>query len=108
MQGHKAFATNEDGEMELSKTTINYAMKRGLIVDIEHDRLWIFEDADASEPLCIYNVSVKGDGFFWKCAPKWLPKQIKEELPYWIVDEKMVRRVVDFLAQELKTIATIN
>lgn len=88
--------------MEISKTTINYATKRGLIVEIEMDRLWICDAADASEPLCIYNVSENGNGFFWNSAPKWLAQQTKEELPYWIVDDKMVRKVVDFLAQELK------
>lgn len=87
--------------MELSKTTINYATKRGLIVEIDMDRLWICVAADASEPICIYNVSENGNGFFWNSAPKWLSQQTKEELPYWIVDDKMVRQVVNFLAQEL-------
>ena len=65
--------------MELSKTTINYATKRGLIVEIDMDRLWICVAADASEPICIYNVSENGNGFFWNSAPKWLSQQTKEE-----------------------------
>lgn len=96
--------------MELSKTTLNFAAKRNLAVEIveadevmENDRLWIYTDVDACEPDVSYLVNADGSFSFFDNLN--LPVGVKEELPAFIRDEKHLREVLDFIAEEIKSFA---
>lgn len=78
----------------LSKTTINFATKRGMHVEInEDDILEIYINAEDDEYDLSYDV--KDNGFFFRGT--LLPQQVKEELPYWITDERHLRSLLEFL-----------
>jgi len=94
----------------LSKTTTNYANKRGLDVTnhiINEDgtfknvtnTIWVWEDDNVSEPLFIYTSN--DDGSFTLHGNIYLADSIKEELPAHIKDEKHLREVLAFVAKEL-------
>lgn len=86
----------------ISKTTVNYASKRGLELTVEEDgddyQLWIWNAEEESEPMCMYNFTPEG----WQYKGNvYLPNRVKEELPNWIKDEKHLRQVVDFLKDQV-------
>ena len=80
----------------ISKTTENYAAKRGLYVDLdlETNYLWIYEANEETEPLVMYEMAT--DGAHYQ-ANIYLTKETNEELPAWIRDEKHLREVLNFL-----------
>lgn len=99
----------------LSKVTINYANKRGLDVSNEAfpengmrnnlplngnfiNYIWIWCAKDDNEPLCSY-ISNSDGSFTWS-GNVWLHKDIKEELPYYIENEKALRGVLDYISKE--------
>ncbi|QFR55759.1 hypothetical protein JC221_113 [Yersinia phage JC221] len=91
----------------ISKTTINFAKKRGIFFDVceadeivECDRLWFFFEEDACEPDLSYIMNA--DGSFTYFDTLTLSNEVKEELPATIRDEKHLREVVAFLANEIK------
>lgn len=91
----------------ISKMTINFAAKRNMLVEIveaddfvEMDRLWIFTDVDACEPDVSYVANADGSFSFFDNIN--LPRELKEELPGYIRDEKHLREVIAFIANEMK------
>jgi len=94
----------------LSKTTQNYAIRRGyeaLDMSIsgrdEFDEIpavWVFEDDDEVEPAVIYRSN--DDGGFTFYGTSWLDDAIKEELPATLRDEKHLREMINYLASERK------
>lgn len=81
-----------------SKTTTNYAKRRGMDVVLQDDGVLAFYDArEDMEPMFVY---VAGDtGFFFR-ANVYLQDSIKEELPRWISTDADLRRVIDFVSRE--------
>lgn len=88
--------------MEISKTTFNMALNRGLQLTVEdgndcmlvcfwekeNDSEWLFSYRLNSENLT-YNANI------------YLPETIREELPATIFDEKQLRDVIKFVSSEL-------
>lgn len=103
--------TNDDSINEantvFNKTTVNYARKRG--IELEHhekagdkeDVLYFYPLGSDDEPMVAYTIKDSGQLFFRNNI--WLKRETKEELPHWIKDEKELRRVIDFLGQEIKS-----
>lgn len=92
--------------MEISKTTINFAARRGLFLElveadeyVETPRLWFYTDADDCEPDFSYFANENGSFTFKENL--CLPQEIKEELPATIFNERQLRQVIDFVAREL-------
>jgi hypothetical protein len=92
--------------MKISKTTINFAQKRGIFLDIcegdevmEQDRLWFYFDEDACEPDLSYIMNA--DGSFTYFDTLSLSQGVKEELPATIKNEKHLRLVIEFLASTI-------
>lgn len=91
----------------ISKMTINFAAKRNMLVEIceadefvEMDRVWIYTDVDACEPDVSYVANADGSfSYFDNIA---LPEAVREELPAFIRDEKQLREVIAFIANEVK------
>lgn len=82
--------------MKVSKTTINYAERRNIELVIDEDSISFFPlNDDSSEPAFIY--SIQDSGLFFK-ANIWLEPAVKEELPHWIMNEKMLRNVLSFVS----------
>lgn len=101
---------SQDIKSVLSKTTINYAFKRGVYFDVgsagcadELVTLWIGEIEEDGEPACepLVIYTVNGDGSFSFYGNVYLPSEIKEELPAFIMGELELRKVVAFLRCEL-------
>ena len=90
--------------MTLTKTTTNYAAKRGYEIHNESDEdqiwfcAWIDSDCDEShdEPDLVYNINEDGT-FTFNSAP-YLTQDIKEELPATIWNEKHLREVLNFIS----------
>lgn len=87
----------------LTKTTINFAQKRGITFDICEadefvvcDRLWFYFDEDACEPDLSYTINADGSFSFYGTLT--LEQDVKEELPATIKDEKHLREVIAFIA----------
>lgn len=92
--------------MNISKMTINYAARRGLVLElIEADevvdtaRLWFYSDVDDCEPDFSYYANDNGTFTFKENLT--LPRAIKEELPATIFNERQLRQMIDFVAREL-------
>ena len=92
--------------MKISKTTINFAQKRGIFLDVcegdevmEQDRLWFYFDEDACETDLSYIMNA--DGSFTYFDTLSLEQDVKEELPATIKNEKHLRQVIEFLASEI-------
>lgn len=90
---------------QFSKTTLKFAEARNLEVIAEGyttdkglELVEVFKKNDDSEPLFYYSVQ---DGEFFYFGNIYLPKSIKEELPYNIKDEKAFRQMLDFVSHEL-------
>lgn len=90
--------------MMVSKTTTNFAGKRGIELSVEDfgngDQLCIWEADNDCEWLCSY--LMVGNGSFTWYGNVYLPQHIKEELPAFIKDEKRLREVIAFIASEIK------
>ncbi|EFR5223068.1 hypothetical protein HYL88_004777 [Salmonella enterica subsp. enterica serovar Infantis] len=93
--------------MMVSKTTTNFAGKRGIELSIEtgynkfeeFETLCIWESDNDCEWLCSYRVN--GDGSFTWNANIYLKKEIMEELPALIKDEKHLRQVIQFISENI-------
>ena len=82
----------------ISKTTLNYATKRELELVAETDGMVAVFEADVdSEPMFV--IRAEGGEFFYG-GNVYLPPEIKEELPHWMKDEKALRSVLNFVAQQ--------
>ena len=93
--------------MKITKTTINFAARRGIEIYVhEGDKqVWfsqIDEEGEAfCEPFMMYN---DNDDCLTYHGNIYLPKEIKEEIPVTIFSEKQLKEVIKFLAEELKNI----
>ena len=93
--------------MSITKTTINTAKKLGLDIQVvdgaevekDYDLLWIYMNEDDSEPTVFYIINKDGSFTF---SEAFLSNSIKEELPATIFDEKQLRKVLKFIATEVK------
>lgn len=89
--------------MMVSKTTTNFAGKRGIELSVEQfddlDVLCIWEADNDCEWMCSYLINNNGS-FTWR-GNVYLPDEIKEELPATIKDEKHLREVIAFIASEI-------
>lgn len=89
--------------MMVSKTTTNFAGKRGIELSVEQfddlDVLCIWEADNDCEWMCSYIINNNGS-FAWR-GNVYLPDEIKEELPATIKDEKHLREVIAFIASEI-------
>ncbi|EKH9208433.1 hypothetical protein NB550_12245 [Vibrio parahaemolyticus] len=82
--------------MKVSKTTINYAERRNIELVIDDESISFFPlNDDSGEPAFVY--SIQESGLFFK-ANIWLDSTVKEELPHWIMNEKMLRNVLSFVS----------
>lgn len=91
--------------MKMSKTTLNYAAKRGIALDVNpgfgaDDADLICFDMASEFDSCewAFSYRVNADGTLSYNGNIWLPKADKEELPAMIRDEKHLRQVIDFIA----------
>ncbi len=82
--------------MKITKTTLKYAEKRDLEILIETDGITIWNINNNDEWIASYKTGTEGL-FFNACL---MSQETKEELPYWIKDEKSLRRTIDFLSKE--------
>lgn len=85
--------------MNISKTTINFAKRRGLYVTIEEIDdailLLVWDINNDCEWMFSYRVN-NDDSFTWN-GNVYLPQELKEELPATLKDEKHVREMLDFV-----------
>nr|WP_075498170.1 hypothetical protein [Moritella viscosa]SHO15530.1 Putative uncharacterized protein [Moritella viscosa] len=86
--------------MKISKTTLNFATARNveLVVDEELVSFYPLDD-DSGEPAFTY--TRQDTGLFFK-SNVWLTQETKEELPYWIMDEMQLRRLIEYVAPALQ------
>ncbi|UTQ80589.1 hypothetical protein Motto_55 [Pseudomonas phage Motto] len=88
--------------MMVSKTTTNFAGKRGIELSVEQfddlDVLCIWEADNDCEWMCSYFINSDGT-FTWR-GNIYLSDDVKEELPATIKDEKHLREVIAFIAKE--------
>lgn len=89
--------------MNVSKTTINFAAKRGIFIEVveadeyaPNGRIWFFFDEDSCEPDFSYIIGCDGSISFSTAYS--LSAEVKEELPATIFNEKQLRQVIDFIA----------
>lgn len=96
--------------MQLSKTTMNFAKKRSLDLYISfadssdkdsNDFLFIDIGEDLSEPTLCYIANKDGSYTFSSLLDNRY-KDLKEELPATIKDEKHLREVLSFISNEVK------
>lgn len=89
--------------MMVSKTTTNFAGKRGIELSVEQfndmDVLCIWDADNDCEWLCSYYINDDGS-FTWK-GNIYLSKEVKEELPATIKDEKHLRQVIQFISENI-------
>lgn len=89
--------------MMVSKTTTNFAGKRGIELSVEQfndmDVLCIWEADNDCEWLCSYYINDDGS-FTWK-GNVYLSQEVKEELPATINDEKHLRQVIQFISENI-------
>lgn len=89
--------------MMVSKTTTNFAGKRGIELSVDDfgngDILCIWESDNDCEWLCSYRVN--NDGSFTWNANVYLEQEVKEELPATIKDEKHLRQVIQFISENI-------
>ena len=92
--------------MNISKTTFNFGKKRGFWVELEDfdDLVTFTEIEEDGELACewMFSYRMNEDGSFTWNGNVYLAKEIKEELPATIKDEKHLREVIAFVAKELK------
>lgn len=91
--------------MKISKSIINYANRRNLDLSIHTDSVYgdllcFWELDQESEWLFSYRMNEDGS-LSWN-GNIYLDKEIKEELPGTIFDEKQLKTVINFVSQSLK------
>lgn len=89
--------------MNISKTTMNFAARRGLELTIENTDdavlVCVWEAEEDSE--WIYSYRLNADSLTFN-GNIYAPRELKEELPGTIFTEKQFREVLDFTAREMK------
>lgn len=88
--------------MNISKTTFNYAKKRGLdltINDFDDYTALCFWEAD-NDCEWMFSYRIEYGMLVWQ-GNIYLPQHIKEELPATITSEKQLRQMIDFVAKEI-------
>lgn len=91
--------------MLVSKTTVNFAHRRGLdvtdwTISVDDVGVAIWHQDDENTPLVVYRpVDIQG-GFQFVYAPG-LDLNTQEELPAWVNSEQRLREVIVFLTQEV-------
>lgn len=85
--------------MNISKTTINFAKRRGLYVTIEeiNDAMLLFVWDINNDCEWMFSYRVNNDGSFTWNGNVYLPQELKEELPATLKDEKHVREMLDYV-----------
>ena len=85
--------------MNISKTTINFAKRRGLYVMIEEidDSMLLLVWDINNDCEWMFSYRVNNDGSFTWNGNVYLPQELKEELPATLKDEKHVREMLDFV-----------
>lgn len=87
--------------MNITKTTLNFAKRRGLdldFVEVEDGVLLTFwDDLDEATGEWMFSYRVDGESLIWN-GNIYLSQEVKEELPATITSEKHLRQVVEFLA----------
>ena len=85
--------------MNISKTTINFAKRRGLYVTIEeiNDAMLLFVWDINNDCEWMFSYRVNNDGSFTWNGNIYLPQELKEELPATLKDEKHVREMLDYV-----------
>lgn len=90
--------------MTLTKTTMNFAVKRGLELDVwmsdDNRIIDLYELDETSEPMCQFLLN--DDGSITWHGNVYLRADIKEEIPAYCTDETAFRKVLVFIANELK------
>lgn len=95
--------------MNFSRTTANFALRRGLeiteqmgdidVTGTETTEVWIWEKSNDMEPMFMYFVYPNGSMSFK--GNVYLPSNVKEEIPHSIRNEKHFREMLDFVSKEL-------
>lgn len=85
--------------MDISKTTINFAKRRGLYVTIEeiNDAMLLLVWDINNDCEWMFSYRVNNDGSFTWNGNIYLPQELKEELPATLKDEKHVREMLDYV-----------
>ena len=85
--------------MNISKTTINFAKRRGLYVTIEeiNDAMLLFVWDINNDCEWMFSYRVNNDGSFTWNGNVYLPQELKEELPATINNEKHLREMLDYV-----------
>lgn len=85
--------------MNISKTTINFAKRRGLYVTIEEidDAILLLVWDINNDCEWMFSYIVSGDGSFTWNGNIYLPQELKEELPATIKNEKHLREMLDYV-----------
>jgi hypothetical protein len=90
----------------VSKTTINFAKSRKLCIDSDfcddkkNSFIWICVDDDSSEPM--FSMYANRDGSYSYRGNIWLSAAVREEIPAFVDNEKQLRKVLAFVANEMK------
>jgi hypothetical protein len=92
--------------MQLSKTVLNMAMKRGIDITVWRDDesglpevYAIWDLNDDNEPLFFIRANNTDNAFYLDCN-NMLPSDIWQELPYWIKGEQGLKDVIRFVGKE--------
>lgn len=85
--------------MNISKTTINFAKRRGLYLTIEEidDAMLLLVWDINNDCEWMFSYRVNNDGSFTWNGNVYLPQELKEELPATLKDEKHVREMLDYV-----------
>lgn len=85
--------------MKISKAIMNYAARRGMEIEVPLEdmevRFWEVEN----ECEWMFSYTIENDGLNWK-GNIYLPRDVKEELPAFIANDKKLKEVIDFVAKE--------
>ncbi|EDT7800706.1 hypothetical protein [Salmonella enterica] len=85
--------------MKISKAIMNYAARRGMEIEVSLEdmevRFWEVEN----ECEWMFSYTIENDGLNWK-GNIYLPRDVKEELPAFIANDKKLKEVIDFVAKE--------
>ncbi|EBF9323889.1 TPA: hypothetical protein ACG65H_003766 [Escherichia coli] len=93
--------------INVSKITQNFANARQLFIDADycndHQKsfIWICVNDDSSEPM--FSLFANDDGSFSYRGNIWLDRATREEIPAHIKDEKQLRQVLAFVAQDMRS-----
>ena len=111
MKSFKSFNLNESRKpVDMTKTTKNYAIKRGFELVFDEDRtddrdndglLWVYENESDGEPMFSYAKDLGQISFSGK-SNIWLDKETFNKLPGTLADEKAVRAMLVLLKKEMK------